>query len=104
MKKYFFKEMSSEYLGKFIIKMDLDEFPNIRTLGSYSIMPARLMNLTYANYCRMCRDLFGAEIRGKNKLYPTVYFNDDESLAAILKLLNKKMEMIMIMKTQEEKI
>ena len=53
-------------------KKQKDKLPLKYTRGSYAILAARVMNLTYANYCRMCRDLYGAEIIGKNSYYPKV--------------------------------
>lgn len=96
MKKYFYAEESPYKEGKYVIKINFDYFPDITTKGSYNILPARLMGLSYANYLRMCRDLFDAEIIGKNSIYPIAYFNDktNANLQMLLRILNKRMELI----------
>ena len=52
------------------------------------------MGLSYANYLRMCRDLFDADIIGKDSKYPVAYFTNREKLRELIKILNKKMEVI----------
>ena len=94
MTKYFFIEESPYKVGKYTINLDFDKFPSISTSGSYNILPARLMGLSYANYLRMCRDLFDADIIGKDSKYPVAYFTNREKLRELIKVLNKKMEVI----------
>ena len=72
--KIFSREESVSYPGKYIIRVDLDKFHLNYTEGSYNVICARLMGLTYAQYLRMCRDCFGAEIIGKGSMYPVAYF------------------------------
>lgn len=95
-KKYFISEESPYHPGKFIVRPVHDNLPLTRTIGSYNILAARLLNLSYANYLRMCRDLYGAEIIGKNHLYPVAYFNGEtEELKELIKLLNKNTEKVL---------
>ncbi len=98
MNKYFNIERSPFKEDKFVIHLNFDEFPSMTTTGSYAILEARLMGLTYANYLRMCRDCFGAEIIGKNYMYPVVYFSDELSAKQLVRVLNKRMELVMTLK------
>lgn len=92
MKKFFNYEESPYNKDKYIITINHDMFPIKQISGSYNIIQARIMNLSYANYLRMCRDLFGATIIGKKTLYPVAYFDRNDGLMALLKLLNKRAE------------
>ena len=88
--KVFYRDESASYPGKYLIKVDLDAFYLGCTEGSCNVIQARLFNLTYANYLRMCRDCFGAEIIGKNSLYPVAYFKRSKELDALIDLLNAR--------------
>lgn len=101
MVKYFTIEIHPKKPDKCQIKINFDKFKNISTKGSFNVLPARLMGISYANYCRMCRDIFDAEIIGKNELYPKVYFNNDRGLNLLLSILNKRMELIMILRESD---
>jgi hypothetical protein len=58
MKKYFYLEESVSQPGKFLVKIDFDQLPPMNTAGSYNILPARLLGLSYAEYLRFCRVSF----------------------------------------------
>lgn len=75
--------------NKFLLRVNCDNFP-IRTSikGSFNILPARLLGLTFANYIRFCRDVLGAEVFGKNSYYPTIYFPFTKEVNQFIKLLN----------------
>lgn len=88
---YFTYEESMSMPGKYLITPIYNKLPLKYTRGSYAILAARVMNLTYANYCRMCRDLYGAEIVGKNSYYPKLMFTKGEKLDSLIKELNKRM-------------
>ena len=95
---YFYAEESGAKPGKYIIRLDFDKMPITNTEGSFNVLPARILGISYANYCRLCRDSFKGEIIGKNSRYPVCYFRRDDNLNALLRLLNKRMEMIMKIK------
>lgn len=65
-------------------------FPITYTRGSFAVLPARLMNLTYPDYLRFCRDVLGAEIVGKNSGYPIAYFSKGKNLFQLVRLLNER--------------
>ena len=96
MGKYVYYEESPYNKGKYIISLHHEQFPFADgTSGSYNVFLARLAGLSYADFLRMCRDEFGAEIIGKNKLYPVAYFNFGEGLSALTKWLDTRAKYIL---------
>ena len=93
--KVFSREESVSYPGKYIIRVDLDKFHLNYTEGSYNVICARLMGLTYAQYLRMCRDCFGAEIIGKGSMYPVAYFKFSEKLVDLVESLNARANLVL---------
>lgn len=89
-KKIFSVEESPYHPGKYIIRPKYEDFLLNSTEGSYNVICARLFNLSYIDYLRMCRDCFGAEIIGKNSLYPVAYFKRSNELTALVELLNAR--------------
>lgn len=93
--EYFVLEESPTRPGKFTISLKFDRFPSqLRTSGSYNILPARLLNLSYAQYLRFCRDIVGGEIVGKRAIYPVAYFTKSVTTNAFLRLLNSRMNLV----------
>lgn len=94
-KRYFYLDESPVYPNKFIIRMEHNNFlfPN-GTKGSYNVFAARLLNLSYAQYLRYCRDRVGAELVGKNKKYVVALFDLTKEAQMLVKLLNSRMEFI----------
>jgi hypothetical protein len=94
-KNYFFLDDSPLFKGKYVIRfnVDLTYFPN-GTSGSYNVFQARLLNLSYAEYLRYCRDKLGAEILGKGNRYLVPYFNKTPEVELLVKLLNVRMNYI----------
>lgn len=88
--KCFYKEESASHPGKWIIRPMHENFHLNSTSGSFNVICARLMCLSYSDYLRMCRDCFGAEIIGKGSHYPVAYFKRSEELDALIKLLNAR--------------
>lgn len=87
---YFKYEESPSQKGKYMIFPVHENLPLKGTKGSYALLAARLMNLNYADYLRMCRDLYGAEIYGKNTYYPIAYFSLNDKLKELVNILNKR--------------
>ena len=94
-KEYFVLRESLGRPGWYLIEINFNNLPNIKTSGSFSLLPARVMNLTQAQYLRFCRDIIGAEIQGKNSLYPIPYFKKRPATASFVRLLNTRMQYIM---------
>ena len=93
--KVFYRDESASYPGKYMIRADLDKFYLGCTEGSYNVIGARLMGLTYAQYLRMCRDVYGAEIIGKGNKYPVAYFKLSNELNALIEQLNTRANLVL---------
>ena len=95
MRKVFYIDESASNPGMYMIRVNVDLIPFTTTIGSLNLLPARLLNLHYADYLRFCRDVLGAEIRGKNCYYPVAYFKKNLILEQFIKLLNARTEFIL---------
>ena len=93
--EYFVLEESPYVPGKYTIRLNFDKFPEMITSGSFNVMPARLLNLTYAQYLRFCRDIVGGELTGKRTMYPIVYFKKNLESLTLVRLLNSRMNLVM---------
>ena len=93
--KVFYRDESASHPGKYLIRANLDEFHLYSTEGSFHVIGARLMGLTYAQYLRMCRDCFGAEIVGKGSVFPVPYFKLSQGLADLIDNLNARASLIL---------
>ena len=95
MKEYFFLDESPVYKERYILRMNHNLFKfEGYTRGSYAVFPARVLNLSYADYLRYCRDRLGADLIGKRKRYVIAYFLKNDETKEFVKLLNKRMEYI----------
>ena len=93
--KCFIRDESASHPGKWIVRPVLDNFHLDSTSGSFNVICARLFNLDYPQYLRMCRDCFGAEIIGKNSMYPVAYFKRSKELDALIDILNARANLVL---------
>ena len=93
--KCFMRDESAAHPGKWRIIPIHDNFHLGETTGSYNLICARLLGLTYAQYLRMCRDCFGAEIIGKGSMYPVAYFKRSTELDALIEFLNIQASLVL---------
>ena len=93
--KVFYRDESACYPGKYMVRADLEKFHLNYTEGSYNIIGARLMGLTYADYLRMCRDIYGAEIVGKGNNYPYPIFKLSKGLEDLIEQLNARANLVL---------
>ena len=93
--KVFYRDESATHPGKYMIRADLEKFHLNYTEGSYNIIQARLMGLTYADYLRMCRDIYGAEIIGKGNVYPYPVFKISKELESLIEQLNTRANLVL---------
>ena len=93
--KCFIRDESASHPGKWIVRPVLDNFHLDSTSGSFNVICARLFNLDYPQYLRMCRDCFGAEIIGKNSIYPVAYFKRSKELDALIDNLNARANLVL---------
>ena len=83
------RERSSE---GYMIGLNFDLLQNVYTKGSFNVLGARVLGLSYADYCRLCRDEYGARIVGKGCLYCFPVFLDKKSAQRAVSLLNEAAE------------
>ena len=88
-------EESAYNSGKFLICPVHENFLLKHTEGNFNVICARLMNLSYAQYLRFCRDMCGATIVGKDSKYPIVYFPQGDRVQALCRLLNARANLIL---------
>ena len=93
--KCFIKDESASHPGKWIVRPVFENFHLDSTSGSFNVICARLFNLDYPQYLRMCRDCFGAEIIGKNSMYPVAYFKRSKELDALIDILNARANLVL---------
>lgn len=68
--------------GKYMVGLNDELYKNIidhielKNIGSYNILGARLLGLNYADYLRYGRDKYRGTIKGKGHKYPILQFND----------------------------
>ncbi len=60
------------------------------TSGSFNVLMARLFNLSYANFLRMCRDNYGADLHGRQGGYITMTFKNTKDCDRLVNELNKR--------------
>ena len=91
---YYKVDESMNYPNKFMIYLDFTKLPSnfYFTKGSYAVINARLLGIKFSDYCRLCRDVFGAELVGKGHTYPSIYFPNRQTALKLISLLNAKME------------
>ena len=77
--RYTYVEESPYNPGKWLIYFKNGLMPFEPCVGCRHVLGARLMGLNYADYLRLCRDEYGAEIQGKGQKYPTPYFTSEAS-------------------------
>ena len=93
--KVFYRDESASHPGKWVIRAAHDNFYLGSTSGSYNVICARLMGLDYPDYLRMCRDCFGAEIIGKDSMYPVAYFKRSKEMDALIDNLNARANLVL---------
>ena len=93
--KVFYRDEAATQPGKYMIRADLDALYLKSTNGSFNVIGARLMGLTYAQYLRMCRDVYGAEIIGKGSLYPYPIFKLSQGLIDLVEELNARATLVL---------
>ena len=93
--KCFYKEESASQPGKFVIRPAHKNFHLNYAEGSYNLICARLFGISYPQFLRMCRDCFGAEIIGKNSMYPVAYFKRSKELDDLVEQLNARANFVL---------
>jgi len=97
---YFTLEDSPYHSGYQLIKIDESKVNIGYTIGSRNVLMARLFDLPWIQFLRLCRDCFDAELIGKNTVYVVPYFpvNSDGGRRLCAEL-NKRMARVLTDKT-----
>lgn len=98
---YFLMEESPYQPGKYMITPNFPLLPLKGTRGSYNILAARIMNLTYADFLRLCRDVYGADIMGKGHKYCVAYFPSTKKVQPLLDELNVRTKFLLNKRNNE---
>lgn len=61
--------------------------------GSLILIASGILNMSYSDYLRMCRDVYNGELIGKNWVYPSVRFKNESDAWRLCNLLNPIMDM-----------
>lgn len=93
--KFFYLDESPVNPPYSILRPDLSKIPNGKMSGSWNILPARLLGISYADYLRFCRDILKAQVVGKNTKYPIPYFRQTQEVVQFIRLLNKRVELLL---------
>lgn len=95
MKEYFYLEESVNYPNRYLIRLhhDLFRFPS-GISGSFNILIARVLGVSYPDYLRYVRENFGAELVGVGHKYVLPYFENSEKVRIFVNGLNKRMDTI----------
>lgn len=88
------------YPNKFLLVPVHENFHLNFARGSFHIICARVMNMSYATYLRFCRDIVGAKIVGKNQKYPIPIFTKTKEAYQFLDLLNARANLILLDRKQ----
>lgn len=104
MKNYFKVEESPYNPGKYIIRLVHENLPLGIVRGSCNVLAARVCGLDWIDYLRMCRDVYGAEIIGKNELYPVAYFSNSKKANELVLQLNQRVSTILNHKAKIQKV
>ena len=91
--KYFNVELSPIH-NKYLVLPNHTKLGLTSTNGSYGVLGARLMNLSYADYLKMCRDVYGATLIGKNHTYITILFSTESEANQLANKLDSQVELI----------
>lgn len=93
--KVFYPDDTPTMPGYYMIRLNHEKFLCGPTVGSYNLIMARVMGLSYPDFLRLCRDEFGATIIGKNCYYPVAYFEKRGLVDKLCEELNARANLIL---------
>jgi hypothetical protein len=73
-----------------IITEVVTSYINTSITGSYKVLCARLFGLEYHDYLRMARDIYGAQLHGKQFQYLNYSFENKTDAVKLMNELNKR--------------
>lgn len=90
-KLFFIEEHPDGY--KISLDYEVNDFERIKSKGSYNVPAARVLGLSYVDYCRYCRDVHGATLIGKGTSFPLPIYKSKPY--DLIKELNSRMTKIL---------
>ena len=69
--------------GSYMVGIDCDVLYNHCSEGSYNIVGARVLGLSYPQYLRFLRDEFGAKLKGKVGYSYAIWENEEDCKKAV---------------------
>lgn len=67
--------------------------------GSYNVVMARLFGLSFPNFLRYCREVYGADINGRQG-YSYLTFKDNEKCTRLVNELNRRWDLMLKERTK----
>ena len=93
------KHFSPELLPwgeEYIIEISKDVYkPFLGTTGSFTVLYARILGLSYAAMLRYLQDYYNAKITGKDGIYCVVRFDNEEDCKRVCDLLSSRWDQIL---------
>lgn len=79
--------------GYYLLKLDTTGIPNFYIRGgTCAFIQSGLLNISLANYCRLCRDEYGAQLKNKEG-WPVIIWKYEKDAVQLIRLLNKQLDL-----------
>ena len=72
--------------NEYLYNAALEKIPFER-IGSWNVLPARILGISYPEYLRYARDKYNGTLYGKGQKYPIVKFDNQEDCRLLCKEL-----------------
>jgi len=93
--KHLYIDENPFYSGTYLLFFKTNEFGWGQIPGRSNILGARLLQISYPDYLRYCRDYYGAKIMGKKDKIPYLVFTDKKLVEKLAAELDKRLEIIL---------
>lgn len=81
---------------EYIIQISKDVYkPFFGTTGSFSVLFARILGLSYAASLRYLQDYYNAKVTGKDGLYCVIRFDNERDCRRVCELLSTRWDQIL---------
>ncbi len=81
--------------GTYLLFFKTNEFGWGKLPGHMGVLGARLLQISYPDYLRYCRDYYGAKIMGKKDLVPYLIFTDKKLVEKLGRILDSRLDIIL---------
>ena len=93
--KHLYIDENPFYEGTYLLFLKTNEYGWGKLPGHMGILGARLLQISYPDYLRYCRDYYGAKILGKKDRVPHLVFTDKKLLEKLAKELDSRLDIIL---------